>query len=41
MSVRNEKFLLTTRGFNDIIDITRKVSDIVRAGGEKNAVVHI
>ncbi|HIQ88502.1 TPA: YjbQ family protein [Candidatus Galligastranaerophilus faecipullorum] len=41
MSVRNEKFLLTTRGFNDIIDITRKVSDIVRTGGEKNAVVHI
>ena len=40
MSVRNEKFLLTTRRFNDIIDITRKVSDIVRTGGEKYAVVH-
>ncbi len=41
MPVRNEKFLLSTRGFNDIIDITSKVVDIVRTGGEKNAIVHI
>lgn len=41
MPVRNEKFLLSTRGFTDIIDITSKVSDIVRLGGEKNAIVHI
>ncbi len=41
MSVRNEKFLLSTRGFTDIVDITSKVSDIVRLGGEKNAIVHI
>ena len=41
MPVRNEKFLLSTRGFTDIVDITSKVSDIVRLGGEKNAIVHI
>lgn len=41
MTVRNEKFLLSTQGFSDIIDITRKVSDIVKQGGEKNAIVHI
>ncbi len=41
MTVRNEKFLLSTRGFNDIIDITSKVADIVRSGGEKNAIVHV
>lgn len=41
MPVRNEKFLLSTRGYTDIIDITSKVSDIVRLGGEKNAIVHI
>lgn len=41
MPVRNEKFLLSTRGFTDIVDITSKVSDIVRFGGEKNAIVHI
>ena len=41
MPVRNEKFLLTTRGFNDIIDITSKVRDIVSFGKEKNAIVHI
>ena len=34
MPVRNEKFLLTTRGFNDIIDITSKVRDIVSFGKE-------
>src|SRR5699024_6977658 len=32
---------LTTRGFNDIIDITSKVRDIVSFGKEKNAIVHI
>ena len=41
MPVRNEKFLLSPRGFTDIVDITSKVSDIVRLGGEKNAIVHI
>lgn len=41
MTVRNEKFLLSTRGFSDIIDITSKVADIVRSGGEKNAIVHV
>ena len=41
MPVRNEKFLLSTKGFNDIIDITSKVADFVRLGGEKNAIVHI
>ena len=41
MPVRNEKFLLSTRGFTDIVDITSKVSDILRLGGEKNAIVHI
>lgn len=41
MPVRNEKFLISTQGFTDIIDITRKVADFVRLGAEKNAVVHV
>ena len=41
MPVRNEKFFFIIRGFNDIIDITSKVRDIVSFGKEKNAIVHI
>jgi len=41
MPVRNEKFLLSTRGFPDIIDITRKVVDCIKIGTEKNALVHV
>lgn len=41
MPVRNEKFLLSTRGFTDIIDITRKVVDCIKIGTEKNALVHV
>lgn len=41
MPVRNEKFLISTNGFTDIIDITRKVADFVKRGSEKNAIVHI
>lgn len=41
MTINNEKFLISTRGFGDIIDITRKVTDIVRTVGVKNAIVHV
>ena len=41
MPVRNEKFLLSTRGFTDIIDIKRKVVDCIKIGTEKNALVHV
>lgn len=41
MSIKNEKFLINTKGFNDIVDITEKVSDIVKNSGIKNAVIHV
>lgn len=45
MSVKNEKFLISTNGFSDIIDITMKVNEAVRNSvqydGVKNAVIHI
>ena len=49
MSVRNEKFLIETNGFCDIIDITMKVNDAIKQSverltnndGIKNAVIHI
>ena len=50
MGVKNEKFLIQTNGFTDIIDITLNVNDAVKqsvknakdAGGDiKNAVIHI
>ena len=48
MSVRNEKFLIETNGFCDIIDITMKVNDAIKQSverltnndGIKNAVIH-
>ena len=50
MGVKNEKFLIQTNGFTDIIDITLNVNAAVKqsvknakdAGGDiKNAVIHI
>ncbi len=41
MAIINEKFLISTKGFCDIIDITRKVKDIARAHNLKNALVNI
>ena len=45
MSVKNEKFLIQTKGLCDIIDITRKVDDAIKSAfkddGTKNAVIHI
>ncbi len=45
MAVKNEKFLIQTKGFNDIIDITLKVSDVIKNSAQihdvKNGVVHI
>lgn len=53
MGVKNEKFLIETKGLCDIIDITLKVGDVVKQSakslddgkntpvGVKNAVIHI
>ena len=41
MTVYTEKFTISSNGFDDLIDITSKVADFVRLGGEKNAIVHI
>lgn len=41
MAIKNEKFLISTNGFCDIIDITETVSDVVTKTGLKNAVVHV
>ncbi len=45
MPVKNEKFLIQTKGFNDIIDITMKVYDVIKNSKQiadiKNGVVHI
>ncbi|GBF23607.1 putative secondary thiamine-phosphate synthase enzyme [Candidatus Gastranaerophilus sp. (ex Termes propinquus)] len=41
MGVENFKFLIGTRGFNDIIDITRQVADLVSRVKERNALVHV
>lgn len=45
MAVKNEKFLIQTKGFNDIIDITLKVDDVIKNSIQiqdvKNGVIHI
>lgn len=46
MGVKNEKFLLQTKGFNDIIDITTRVDDVIKKSNQngepvKNGVIHI
>ena len=30
MAVKNEKFLIQTKGFSDIIDITTTVKDVIK-----------
>ena len=37
MAVINEKFLINTKGFTDIIDITQKVRSVVYNHNIKNA----
>ncbi len=45
MPVKNEKFLIQTKGFNDIIDITKNVGDVIKNSKQiadlKNGTVHI
>jgi len=41
MTVLNEKFTINTKGFTDIIDITRKVQNSVYRHSLQNAVVHV
>ncbi len=41
MSVVNEKFTISTRGFDDMIDITSKVQGIVAQTGVEDATVNI
>ncbi len=48
MAVKNEKFLIQTKGFSDIIDITTKVNDVIKKSAVraddtiiKNGMVHI
>lgn len=46
MAVKNEKFLIQTKGFNDIIDITMKVDDVIKQSNKngdvvKNGIIHI
>lgn len=48
MAVKNEKFLIQTKGFSDIIDITTKVNDVIKKSATraddtiiKNGIVHI
>ena len=37
--IRTEKFQITSRGFNDCIDLTRKIRDILK--GVKSCTVHV
>ena len=41
MTVLTEKFTITTKGFDDVIDITSRVQSIVSNSQEKNAIVNI
>lgn len=46
MAVKNEKFLIQTKGFSDIIDITMKVDDVIKKSNKngevvKNGIIHI
>lgn len=41
MPVINEKFLINTKGFTDIIDITQKVKHVVYNHSLHSAVVHV
>lgn len=41
MSIINEKFTISTRGFDDIIDITPKVQGILSQSGVLNALVNV
>ena len=48
MAVKNEKFLIQTKGFSDIIDITTKLNDVIKKSAVraddtiiKNGMVHI
>jgi secondary thiamine-phosphate synthase enzyme len=41
MTVHNFKFLIHTKGFTDIIDITPQVERMVAASKERNGIVHV
>ena len=41
MTVKTEKFTISTKGFDDVIDITTRVQSIVSGIEEKNAIVNI
>ena len=41
MTVLTEKFTISTKGFDDVIDITSRVQSIVSNSQEKNAIVNI
>jgi len=41
MKVFNEKFVFSTKGEIDLIDLTGKVHDVVRKSGIKNGLVHV
>ncbi len=41
MTVINDKFVINTHGFTDIIDITQKVKHTVYSHSLQNAVVHV
>ena len=41
MTVKTEKFTISTKGFDDLIDITSKVQNITSSFGIKNGIVNI
>jgi secondary thiamine-phosphate synthase enzyme len=41
MTVFSEKFVFSTKGEIDLVDLTEKVHDVVRRSGIKNGLIHV
>ncbi len=41
MTVKNESFIISTHGFDDVIDITQKIKEFVSFSGAKEGVVNV
>ena len=41
MTVKTEKIIISTKGFNDVIDITSRIESMVSSLEERNAIVNI
>ena len=41
MTIKTEKILISTKGFNDVIDITSKIESMISSLEEKHAIINI